>query len=176
MTLCARAYAHARNRSGQIIESTPSRPRRYHLARIADAGSVPCSATTIPKKPVLPGLVFFLPVQSRLGGPAPDLHAQKAPARLASGPMAHQSWPGHSIPAPQAAAGSRPAPQSGRQCLAELPSIGLSVASARHAASSPSGLDAAWPSNLTPAANPRHGPGRSQGGMATPLPLLTNEP
>lgn len=29
----------------QIFESTPSRPRRYHLARIADAGSVPCSAS-----------------------------------------------------------------------------------------------------------------------------------
>lgn len=30
---------------GQIVESTPSRPGRYYLARITDAGSVPCSAT-----------------------------------------------------------------------------------------------------------------------------------
>ena len=29
--------------SGQIVESTPSRPRRYYLARIADAGPVPWS-------------------------------------------------------------------------------------------------------------------------------------
>ena len=31
-------------RVGQIVESTPSRPRLCYLARIADAGSVPCSA------------------------------------------------------------------------------------------------------------------------------------
>ena len=37
------------NASGQIVESTPSRPRRYYLARIADAGSVPCSATIYQK-------------------------------------------------------------------------------------------------------------------------------
>lgn len=30
---------------GQIVESTPSRPMRYYLARIADAGSVPCSTS-----------------------------------------------------------------------------------------------------------------------------------
>ena len=30
---------------GQIVESTPSRPRCYYLALKADAGSVPCSAT-----------------------------------------------------------------------------------------------------------------------------------
>lgn len=40
-------------KNGQIVESTPSRPRRYHLARIADAGSVPCSATTIQRPTVL---------------------------------------------------------------------------------------------------------------------------
>src|SRR5690606_31255880 len=28
---------------GQIVESTPPRRRRYYLARITDAGSVPCS-------------------------------------------------------------------------------------------------------------------------------------
>src|SRR5690606_32090420 len=30
---------------GQIVESTPSRPRCYYLALKADAGSVPCSTT-----------------------------------------------------------------------------------------------------------------------------------
>ena len=30
---------------GQIFESTPPRRRRYYLARITDAGSVPCSTT-----------------------------------------------------------------------------------------------------------------------------------
>src|SRR3546814_6530822 len=30
---------------GQSLESAPSKPRRYYLSRIADAGSVPCSAT-----------------------------------------------------------------------------------------------------------------------------------
>jgi hypothetical protein len=30
---------------GQIVEFTPSRPRRYYLVLITDAGSVPCSTT-----------------------------------------------------------------------------------------------------------------------------------
>ena len=30
---------------GKIIESTPSRPRRYYLVQEADAGSVACSTT-----------------------------------------------------------------------------------------------------------------------------------
>lgn len=33
------------SRHGQIVEFTPSRPGRYYLARITDAGSVPCSTT-----------------------------------------------------------------------------------------------------------------------------------
>lgn len=37
---------------GQIVESTPSRPRRYYLARQTDAGSVPCSTTIFKSKPV----------------------------------------------------------------------------------------------------------------------------
>ena len=43
-------------KNGQIVESTPSRPRRYHLARIADAGSVPCSATTYKGSEILRAL------------------------------------------------------------------------------------------------------------------------
>jgi hypothetical protein len=68
MTLCTRACAQARNRSGQIVESTPPRPRRYYLARITDAGSVPCPTTnpTIAKRPVKPGLSC---VPSRFDGP-----------------------------------------------------------------------------------------------------------
>src|SRR5690606_18946178 len=45
MISCATACSRASNRSGQIVESTPSRPRRYYLTRQTDAGSVPCSAT-----------------------------------------------------------------------------------------------------------------------------------
>ena len=47
--------------NGQIVESTPSRPRRYYLARIANAGSVPYSATKISDKyPILISIsVFF---------------------------------------------------------------------------------------------------------------------
>ena len=33
-------------RLGHIVESTSSRPKRYHLVLDADAGSVPCSAAT----------------------------------------------------------------------------------------------------------------------------------
>ena len=47
-------------KNGQIVESTPSRPRRYYLARIADAGSVPCSAT-IYQKPKPYRLGVFCP-------------------------------------------------------------------------------------------------------------------
>jgi len=32
--------------TGQIVESTDSRPVRYYLNQITDAGSVPCSTTT----------------------------------------------------------------------------------------------------------------------------------
>ena len=45
---------------GQIVESTPSRPRCYYLALKADAGSVPCS-TTNNKTPTVLGWGFFLP-------------------------------------------------------------------------------------------------------------------
>ena len=38
---------------GQIVESTPSRPRCYYLALKADAGSVPCSATNTQTPTVL---------------------------------------------------------------------------------------------------------------------------
>ena len=58
---------------GQIVESTPSRPRCYYLALKADAGSVPCS-TTNNKTPTVLGWGFFLPdrADSRvfLGAPA----------------------------------------------------------------------------------------------------------
>src|SRR5690606_13527110 len=39
---------------GQIVESTPSRPRCYYLALKADAGSVPCSATRHHSQPHSP--------------------------------------------------------------------------------------------------------------------------
>ena len=32
---------------GQIIESTPLRQMRYYIVRVWDAGSVPCSTTSI---------------------------------------------------------------------------------------------------------------------------------
>jgi len=43
---------------GQTAKSAPSRPRRYYLARITDAGSVPCSATNT-RIPTLIGWDFF---------------------------------------------------------------------------------------------------------------------
>lgn len=39
-------FTESQHGFGQIIESTPSRPRRYHLVQITDAGSVPCSTET----------------------------------------------------------------------------------------------------------------------------------
>ena len=45
---------------GQIVESTPSRPRCYYLALKADAGSVPCSATKIQRPTVLSWAFSFV--------------------------------------------------------------------------------------------------------------------
>ena len=47
-----RSPVAAQDDFGQIIESTSSRPRRYYLVRITDAGSVPCSTTIHPSKGV----------------------------------------------------------------------------------------------------------------------------
>gem|GEM_PF-4766647 len=46
---------------GQIVESTPSRPRCYYLALKADAGSVPCSATIRIKASEQSGAFLFAP-------------------------------------------------------------------------------------------------------------------
>ena len=54
---CLRTVSGA---GGQIVEFTPSWPRRYYLALKADAGSVPCSST-IHQKPNPYRLGFFCP-------------------------------------------------------------------------------------------------------------------
>jgi len=82
---------------GQIVESTPSRPRCYYLALKADAGSVPCS-TTNNKTPTVLGWGFFLPdrADSRvfLGAPA-EAYGLRQPPELAV-PGHIPLSPGHS--------------------------------------------------------------------------------
>jgi hypothetical protein len=56
--------------NGQIVESTPSKPRRYYLARIADVGSVPVSTTIDKGSDDLLALFFACdPCATRGSGP-----------------------------------------------------------------------------------------------------------
>jgi hypothetical protein len=60
-------------RVGEIVEFTPSKPRRCYLARQTDAGSVPCSATVYRNfKPYPVGIFWNFPLKRIVASRAPS--------------------------------------------------------------------------------------------------------
>src|SRR5690606_19718450 len=78
----------------QIVESTPSRRRRYYLDRITDAGSVPCSATKQAKRRLRTS--FFMPEIPR---PRPLPTARQQDALPKQGVVSLQLRARHGAPA-----------------------------------------------------------------------------